>query len=187
MNNSLQDHLDPNAPPSSKIGLGGGCHWCTEGVFASLRGILDVQQGWIAPKHQADDYSEAIQVLFDPSIIGLHDIINIHLHTHAATSQHSMRLKYRSAVYAYDEQQFQQAQNSLCSLAYEFDSPIITQVHYFDHFKSNKAEFLDYFYTSPDRPFCQTYIHPKLKLLLKEFKAHLNIEKLSEAGIDLLD
>jgi peptide methionine sulfoxide reductase MsrA len=29
----------------SKIGLGGGCHWCTEGVFESLIGVTKVNQG----------------------------------------------------------------------------------------------------------------------------------------------
>jgi peptide-methionine (S)-S-oxide reductase len=186
VNDSLQENL-ANDPPPSKIGLGGGCHWCTEGVFASLRGVLAVQQGWIAPKDLKDNYSEAIEVLFNPSIIGLHDIINIHLHTHAASSEHSMRAKYRSAVYVYDQQQYQQAHTSLSSLADQFERPIITQVFYFDSFKSNKAELLDYFYSSPNRPFCQTYIHPKLTILLKKFKTHLNTDKLSNAGINLVD
>jgi peptide methionine sulfoxide reductase MsrA len=31
----------------SRIGLGGGCHWCTEGGFESLIGIKVVNQGYI--------------------------------------------------------------------------------------------------------------------------------------------
>jgi len=27
------------------LGLGGGCHWCTEAIFLSLKGIVEVQQG----------------------------------------------------------------------------------------------------------------------------------------------
>ena len=70
---------------SSKIGLGGGCHWCTEGVFESLLGIAYVNQGWIASN---GENSEADEVYFDPAVISLSDLIEIHLYTHASRSNH---------------------------------------------------------------------------------------------------
>ena len=83
----------------SKVGLGGGCHWCTEGIFESLIGIKAVKQGWIASIDNNAELSEAIEVSFDPSMISLQTLIEIHLHTHASTSNHTMRQKYRSAIY----------------------------------------------------------------------------------------
>lgn len=171
--------------PLRVVGLGGGCHWCTEGVFASLIGVSKVSQGWIAPQSKAADYSEAIQVTFDPSVIDLQTLVKIHLYTHASTSSHSMRGKYRSDVYAYDQEQFSQVEEILNDLESEFDQPIITQVYRFGGFKTNKPELLDYLYSSPDRPFCKTYIHPKLKTLIAKFGDHVNTQKLSEAGIKL--
>ncbi len=32
----------------TKIALGGGCHWCTEAVFQSLKGVKLVEQGYVA-------------------------------------------------------------------------------------------------------------------------------------------
>ena len=93
----------------SKVGLGGGCHWCTEGIFESLIGIKAVNQGWIASIGSDAEFSEAIEVYFDPSIISLRTLIEIHLHTHASTTNHSMRQKYRSAIYTYNESQNQDA------------------------------------------------------------------------------
>jgi peptide-methionine (S)-S-oxide reductase len=163
----------------SKIGLGGGCHWCTEGVFESLIGIKAVNQGWIASIGSDAELSEAIEVCFDPSIISLRSLIEIHLHTHASTSNHSMRKKYRSAIYTYNEIQNQEANNILDSLQSDFDKPIITQVLPFDSFKINKDELLNYLYKSPDKPFCKTHIHPKLELLLTRFKHQVNDSKLA--------
>lgn len=76
---------------SSKIGLGGGCHWCTEGVFESLLGVSKVNQGWIASSGKDSDFSEAVEVYFDPAVISLSDLIEIHLYTHASRSNHSMK------------------------------------------------------------------------------------------------
>jgi peptide-methionine (S)-S-oxide reductase len=50
-----------------KIGLGGGCHWCTEAVFQALKGVEKVEQGWISAV-DAEEYSEAVVLHFDPKI-----------------------------------------------------------------------------------------------------------------------
>jgi len=171
----------------SKIGLGGGCHWCTEGVFESLIGIKQVNQGWIASNGEYTDFSEAVEVYFDPAVISLSDLIEIHLYTHASRSNHSMRGKYRSAIYTYDDIQFKQALDILNVLRAEFDEEVNTQVYAFESFKENKIELQDYFYSEPDRPFCQTYIQPKLKLLLARFNRHVDQHKLAGAGLKMND
>jgi peptide-methionine (S)-S-oxide reductase len=185
LNTSHQPGHSDNTTAPSKIGLGGGCHWCTEGVFASLIGITKVNQGWIASNGDNSDFSEAIEVYFDPTVISLSNLIEIHLYTHASSSNHSMRGKYRSAIYVYDDIQFKQASGILSLLSADFDEAIITQVYVFKDFKQNKTELTDYFYSAPDRPFCQTYIQPKLKLLLARFKRHVDQHKMAEIGLKL--
>jgi peptide-methionine (S)-S-oxide reductase len=178
MDNTEFDNIDM-ATPLNKIGLGGGCHWCTEGVFNSLLGVSHVHQGWIASNGTNDDFSEAIEVLFDPSIITLSDLIEIHLYTHASTSNHSMRGKYRSAIYTYTDNQFAQSTGILNALKVDFDKPLVTKIYPFEQFKANKIELKDYYYSSPNRPFCETYIKPKLMLLLARFKRHVDQDKIS--------
>jgi peptide-methionine (S)-S-oxide reductase len=53
------------------IGFGGSCHWCTEAIFSSLKGVIAVDQGWIAPMAVEKDYSEAVLVRFQPETIAL--------------------------------------------------------------------------------------------------------------------
>ena len=48
------------------IGLGGGCHWCTEAVFQQLRGVSSVRQGYIKSIEPYDSWSEAILLDYDP-------------------------------------------------------------------------------------------------------------------------
>ena len=57
----------------------------------------------------------------------------------------------------------------IAGLQKDFDAEIITQVLPFGQFRSNTADYLNYYLTNPERPFCKTYIDPKLKILLAEF------------------
>ncbi len=164
-----------------KIGLGGGCHWCTEAVFSSLKGIEQVDQGFISPDEEVN-FSEAVVVSYDTSSIELKDLIEIHLYTHKSTSNHSMRNKYRSAIYTFNAEDFEKSLELLNSLQSDFDAELITQVLPFGAFKPSLEQFHDYYYTASDKPFCTTYIVPKLTMLLKKYRKLTDTEKV-EASI----
>jgi peptide-methionine (S)-S-oxide reductase len=161
-----------------KIGFGGGCHWCTEAVFQSLKGVEKVEQGWIASEGEASTLSEAVIVHFDTSQISLVLLIEIHLLTHESTSEHSMSKKYRSAIYYFDVEQ-QVALNQLFNgFQFKFDNRLITQVLPYVKFKPSGAEIENYYYKNPKKPFCTSFIDPKLKFLLSTFSTLADKEKL---------
>lgn len=159
-----------------KIALGGGCHWCTEAVFQVLRGVKIVDQGWVASTGEANSFSEAVIVHFDPVLISLHQLIEIHLHTHKSTSAHSMRAKYRSAVYYFNREQKESAIKILEDLNPSFNKNIITKVLPCNKFKPSAEQFKNYYLKDPAKPYCQTYIDPKLKILLQQFSSLLKKE-----------
>ncbi|MGB6152306.1 MAG: peptide-methionine (S)-S-oxide reductase [Pricia sp.] len=161
-----------------KIALGGGCHWCTEAVFQSLEGVRNVEQGFVASEGKDDAFSEAVIVHFNPELISLKDLIEIHLHTHKSDSNHSMRLKYRSAVYTFSKEQAGEAEAILAGLQSQFDKPLITKVYPFKRFKSSDEQFKNYYIKNPKKPFCENYIHPKLTLLLQQFSDKVNRERI---------
>jgi peptide-methionine (S)-S-oxide reductase len=157
----------------SKVGFGGSCHWCTEAIFQSLLGVEKVEQGWVASHAPHEDFSEAVIVHFYPGQIELNTLINIHLHTHSCTKQHSLRSKYRSAVYAFLERQEQECKDILSKLQQGFKEEIITEVLAFKEFSLNQKSYLNYYYSNPEKPFCKTYISPKLKILLAKFSGNV--------------
>ncbi len=159
-----------------KIGLGGGCHWCTEGIFQSLKGVLKVDQGWIGSKGTASELSEAVLVYFDPERIDVSVLIDIHLHTHSSTANHNLRSKYRSAIYTFDENQAAEAKSILKGLQANFDQPLVTQVLPFRCFNLNVETQLNYFYSRPNAPFCKRYIQPKIDQLKIQFSNHIDIK-----------
>ena len=144
-----------------KVGFGGGCHWCTEAVFQALTGVELVEQGYIASDPPDDSFSEAVLVTFDPAIIPLDVLIEIHVRTHASTSAHSMREKYRSAIYVTGKQQEMEAQEALRSQATSFDKPIITRVLCCRAFNPSAERFVDYYATDPSRTVLPNLYRPQ--------------------------
>lgn len=152
-----------------KVALGGGCHWCREAVFLSLRGVNKVEQGFVSQKGGESSLSEAIIVTYDPLEISLKDLIEIHLHTHQSTSEHSFRYKYRSAVYVFSEKDFDESNRILKALQADFSRKLITKTFYFKAFKPSDEQFHNYYYSNPEKPFCKSYIDPKLKVLMTKY------------------
>ncbi|WP_339706920.1 peptide-methionine (S)-S-oxide reductase [uncultured Kriegella sp.] len=159
-----------------KIAFGGGCHWCTEAVFQSLKGVEKVEQGFIASTGINDTFSEAVIVHFEAAFISQKVLIEIHLHTHNSTSYHSMRHKYRSAIYTYSKKQAIESRQCLVDLQSEFDNRLITKVYPFAKFKPSEERFINYYGKNPSKPFCKNHIDPKLRLLLSRFAEQVNVK-----------
>ncbi len=157
-----------------KIGFGGGCHWCTEAVFLSLIGVTKVEQGWIASDGINDSFSEAVIVHFDNQEIELAVLTAIHMYTHSCTSDHAMRHKYRSALYTFSSEQYEDAKLIIRKLQTDFSKKIITQVIAFVEFKENIEKYQSYYLKNRNNQFCQTYIHPKFKIIMEQFSAHVD-------------
>lgn len=157
-----------------EIGFGGGCHWCTEAVFQNVKGVKKVAQGWIASTYANKEFSEAVIIAFYPNQIDLKTLIEIHLRTHKSTSNHSMRKKYRSAIYSFSEPQHKMAEMFLKLFQTDFEKKIITKVLPFNIFKASEENTQNYYLENPQKPFCKTFIEPKLRTLLTTFPNHID-------------
>ncbi len=158
---------------NSKIGLGGGCHWCTEAVFQAIIGVEMVEQGYLNSIKPYNEFSEGVIVHFNSEVIDLKTLIEIHLYTHQSTFMHSMRNKYRSAVYIDGEDQNKEAEHILQHLQSSFEKPIITKVLLMSNFKASRDEITNYYSKNPEKVFCKRYIEPKLNLLMEKFSEKL--------------
>ncbi|MEZ8141830.1 peptide methionine sulfoxide reductase [Enterovibrio norvegicus FF-33] len=149
------------------LAVSGTCYWCMEAVFSSLRGVSNVEQGFVASKQ--GKYVEAAFFAFDEKTVSLEDIARVHLSTHSCTSNHSAREKYPSAMYAIDKQQHAAVANAIAIAASDFDAPVMTSAKPFVAFYPNPSAVQNYFWRQPDKPFCDSKILPKLKTLAITF------------------
>ena len=145
------------------VGFGGGCHWCTEAVIEAIAGVTQVEQGWITSLPPDDAESEAVRVQFDPAVIDLRALMRVHLQTHASTSNHALRSRYRSAVYTTSPAQQQQVADLLADLQAEFPAPLVTRALPLAGFRSSPPRYRHYYARRPEAPFCQRHIAPKIK------------------------
>lgn len=154
---------------TKQIGFGGGCHWCTESVFLALRGVSKVEQGFIAASPPDEGYSEAVVVTYDQKSIPLGALIEIHLRTHASTSDHKLRGKYRSAIYISSDAQASETREELGRLQTYFDAPLVTRVLALVNFRPSDPRYHDYYERNAGGPFCRRYIDPKLDMLRADY------------------
>ena len=169
----MTDSNNNAAEQCIQIGFGGGCHWCTEAVFASLSGVHRVQQGFIRSDPPNDQYSEAVLVDFSERDISIQILTEIHLRTHASTSAHSMRDKYRSAIYVDDQTVEKRCKAAIKALQSQFEKPLVTQVLKLTEFTLSDDRYREYYASNPDKPFCTIYIEPKLDMLKRDFGSYI--------------
>lgn len=110
---------------------------------------------------------------FDPDIVPLDVLIEVHLRTHASTSGHKMRGKYRSAVYTYSDAQSNTVRDAIIAFQAGFDTPLVTMTLPFKAFKASDERFHDYYNSNTYRPFCKTYIDPKLSKIRSQFAGYI--------------
>ena len=108
-------------------------------------------------------------VTFDPTVIGLTTLSEVHLRTHSAKRARSLQSKYRSAIYIFEESQRHEAEQAIARLGEETGEAVHTLVLSFVGFRASDARYQNYYRTDPSRPFCQSYIDPKLAYIRQHY------------------
>ena len=167
------------------ITLGAGCFWCVEAVFAELKGVVSVMPGYTGGATKDPDYksictgttghAEVAQVVFDPHVITLDEILEIFWQTHDPTTLnrqgHDSGTQYRSAIFLHSTEQQAKAENYKNELnsSGAFASAIVTEIKPIGQFYPAENYHRDYYANNPDQGYCQYVIRPKLEKLRKVF------------------
>ena len=162
----------------NRVGLGGGCHWCTEAVFQALVGVVNVQSGWLASVDDPLAYSEGVIVSYEPNKIDLETLIDIHILTHSSSSNHSMREKYKSAIYCFSEAQLGEVSTILTCKNELLKNKLIVKPVIYAGFKPVDEMYENYYQNNSEGQFCTRYIKPKLKKILEQHSQFIKVENI---------
>jgi peptide-methionine (S)-S-oxide reductase len=177
---------EADTPSLAKATFAGGCFWCTEAVYAELKGVKAVTSGYIGgqvpnPTYQAvctgqTGHAEAIEIEYDPAIVPFEKLLEVFFATHDPTTLNrqgaDVGTQYRSGIFYHDDEQKRIAEDVITRLdqARVFPGKIVTEVTKATIFYPAEAYHQDYFANNPFQPYCQAVAAPKVAKVHKFFK-----------------
>ena len=168
----------------AKATFAGGCFWCTEAVYAELKGVKGVTSGYIGgtvpnPTYEQvcgkqTGHAEAVEIEYDPAQVSYEQLLEVFFATHDPTTKDRQGAdvgpQYRSAVFYHDAEQKRIAEDVIRRLGAAFGVPIVTEVVEATTFYPAEGYHQDYFAKNPYDRYCNAVAAPKVEKVRKVFK-----------------
>jgi peptide-methionine (S)-S-oxide reductase len=177
---------DDGGAELAKATFAGGCFWCTEAVYAQLKGVKGVTSGYIGGRVPNPNYkqvctgltghAEAIEIEYDPRAVSFEKLLEVFFATHDPTTLNrqgaDVGTQYRSGIFCHDLEQQRIARDVIQRLdaARVFPGKIVTEVTEASTFYPAEDYHQDYFANNPFQPYCQAVAAPKVDKVRKVFK-----------------
>ncbi len=167
-----------------KIVFGGGCFWCTEAVFAMLKGVKNTIPGYAGgnkpnPSYEEvcnDDtgHAEVLMIEYEEESISLNILLEVFFEMHDPTSLNKQGAdtgtQYRSAIFYYDELQEKEIREFVEEKQNKFDKKIVTEIKKLGEFYPAEEYHRKYYVKNKEQPYCDYVITPKVEKIKKDFK-----------------
>ncbi|AXH36462.1 peptide-methionine (S)-S-oxide reductase [Humibacter sp. BT305] len=167
--------------------LAGGCFWCLDAVYRTLRGVQDVVSGYTGgtvadPSYElvctgTTGHAEAVAVTFDPEVIPDEVILDVFFTLHDPRQLNrqgnDVGTQYRSAMfYADDEQKalFEAARDRAGEL---WDGGVVTTIEPLGEFYDAEDYHQDFFAKNPGQGYCMAVAVPKVNKVRKAYSSYI--------------
>jgi len=161
----------------------GGCFWCTEAVFNTLKGIISAKPGYSGgdvahPTYEEvssgeTGHAEAILIEFNPEEISYKDLLTVFFASHDPTQANGQGAdigeQYRSAIFYMNEEQEKEARAYIDELKAE-GIPVVTQLEAFTAFYDAEDYHKNYFENNKNAAYSRAVISPKLQKVQGRFQ-----------------
>ena len=143
----------------------GGCFWCVESDFDPIDGVLETTSGYIGGTTENPTYKEvtrggtghyeAVKIVYDPSRVSYDELLTAFWHSVDPTDPGGQFCdrgpSYRTAIFATDQAQFQQATESKAGIAADLKAAIATPILNATAFYPAEDYHQDYYRKNPIR------------------------------------
>lgn len=195
---------DQAAPPKKKMEgkqlvVAGGCFWCVEAQFESLKGVLDVESGYAGDFQGKVSYdevctgrtgaAEAVKITFDPKEVSEDDLLRIFFVAHDPTTLNRQGpdsgTQYRSAIFYTSPEEKALAEKIIHEITAErlYPNKIVTSLEPLTNYVRAEEYHQDYFAkyekaTDEERShmnagYCSFVVSPKVAKFRNHYKDKL--------------
>jgi len=167
--------------------LAGGCFWCLDAVYRTLKGVKDVVSGYTGgaianPSYDlvctgTTGHAEAVAVTFDPEVIPDSVILDVFFSLHDPRQLNrqgaDVGTQYRSAMFYADEEQkaaFEAARDRANDY---WEGGIVTEISPLAEYYPAEDYHQDFFAKNPGQGYCLAVALPKVNKIRKSYAEYV--------------
>jgi peptide-methionine (S)-S-oxide reductase len=163
--------------------LAGGCFWCLDAVYRTLRGVSDVVSGYTGgtvanPSYElvctgTTGHAEAVAVTFDeteiPASVILDAFFTLHDPRQLNRQGADVGTQYRSAMFYADDEQKKLFEEAIERANDIWGGGVVTQLEPLGEFYRAEEYHQDFFAKNPGQGYCLAVALPKVNKVRKAF------------------
>ncbi|HYO83535.1 MAG TPA: peptide-methionine (S)-S-oxide reductase MsrA [Bryobacteraceae bacterium] len=155
--------------------LAGGCFWGMQDLFRRYGGVVSTRVGYTggnvanATYRNHGSHAEAIEVIFDPTLISYRQILEFFFQIHDPGTRHrqgnDVGTSYRSAIFYTSDEQKRTAEDTIADVDASglWPGKVVTEVVAASEFWEAEPEHQDYLEKFPNGYTCH-FVRPNWKL-----------------------
>ena len=167
--------------------LAGGCFWCLDAVYRTLKGVSAVVSGYTggtAPNPSYEQvctgrtgHAEAVAVTFDETVIPAEVILDVFFTLHDPRQLNrqgnDVGTQYRSAMFPTDEAQRAEFEAARDRAAGYWEGEIVTTIEPLGEYFPAEEYHQDFFAKNPNQGYCLAVALPKVNKVRKSYAEYV--------------
>ena len=163
--------------------LAGGCFWCLDAVYRTLKGVKEVVSGYTGGQRTHPTYeqvssgrtghAEAVKVVFDETVIPESVILDVFFTLHDPRQLNrqgaDVGTQYRSAMFYADDAQRELFEKARDRANEYWGGGIVTQIEPLGEWWDAEDYHQDFFAKNPGQGYCLAVAQPKVNKIRQSF------------------
>jgi peptide-methionine (S)-S-oxide reductase len=167
--------------------LAGGCFWCLDAVYRTLKGVHEVVSGYTGGRVDNPDYedvctgrtghAEAVKVVFDETVIPASVILDVFFSLHDPRQLNrqgnDVGSQYRSAMFYADDAQKELFEDARDRASEYWDGGIVTEISPLGEWWDAEEYHQNFFAKNPGQGYCLAVALPKVNKIRRSYSEYV--------------